>query len=47
MNKISVYGSTGFIGGTFSNLFLDDVIRIPREQRKPYWVKKIKTYLRE
>lgn len=35
MNKISVYGSTGFIGGTFSNLFLDDVIRIPREQRTP------------
>ena len=35
MNKISVYGSTGFIGGTFCNLFLDDVIRIPREQRKP------------
>ena len=35
MNKISVYGSTGFIGGTFGSLFLEDVIKIPREQRKP------------
>ncbi len=35
MDKISVYGSTGFIGNTFCNLFPDHVIRIPRDQRKP------------
>lgn len=35
MNKISVYGSTGFIGGTFCNLFPDEVIKIPRDQREP------------
>jgi nucleoside-diphosphate-sugar epimerase len=33
--KISVYGSSGFIGGTFCNLFSEDVIKIPRDQRKP------------
>jgi nucleoside-diphosphate-sugar epimerase len=35
MSKVSVYGSTGFIGGTFCDLFPDDVIKIPREQRNP------------
>ena len=35
MNKISVYGSTGFIGGTFCGLYPDSIIKIPREQRKP------------
>ncbi len=35
MNKISVYGATGFIGGTFCNLFPEEVIKIPRDQRKP------------
>ena len=30
--KISVYGSTGFIGGTFCRMFPDDIIRIPREK---------------
>lgn len=35
MNKISVYGATGFIGNTFCNLFPDDVIKIPREKREP------------
>lgn len=35
MSKISVYGSTGFIGGTFCDLFPDNIIRIPREQRNP------------
>lgn len=35
MSKISVYGATGFIGGTFCELFPDEVIAIPREERKP------------
>jgi nucleoside-diphosphate-sugar epimerase len=35
MSKVSVYGSTGFIGGTFCDLFPDDAIKIPREQRNP------------
>lgn len=35
MSKISVYGSTGFIGGTFCGLYPDNVIRIPREEREP------------
>ena len=34
-DKISVYGATGFIGGTFCNMFPEEVIQIPREQRKP------------
>lgn len=34
-NKISVYGATGFIGGTFCNMFKDEVIKIAREQRTP------------
>jgi len=34
-DKISVYGATGFIGGTFCNLFSDEVILIPREDRVP------------
>lgn len=34
MNKISVYGATGFIGGTFCQLFADEVVAIPREVRK-------------
>lgn len=36
MNKISVYGGTGFIGGTFCNLFPDKVIKVPREERTPF-----------
>jgi len=35
MNKISVYGPTGFIGGTFCNLYPNEVIQVPREQRTP------------
>ena len=35
MNKISVYGATGFIGGTFCNLFPEEVIKIPKHQRNP------------
>tara|TARA_B100000427_G_scaffold314787_1_gene308268 strand:+ start:244 stop:1059 length:816 start_codon:yes stop_codon:yes gene_type:complete len=35
MSKISVYGATGFIGGTFCGLYPDSVIKISREQRKP------------
>ena len=33
-DKISVYGATGFIGGTFCNMFSEEIIPIPREQRK-------------
>ena len=35
MNKLSVYGATGFIGGTFCDLYPDEVIKISREGRKP------------
>ena len=34
-DKISVYGSTGFIGGTFCRLFPDQIIQIPRNDREP------------
>ena len=34
-NKISVYGGTGFIGSAFQKVFCDEVILIPREERKP------------
>jgi nucleoside-diphosphate-sugar epimerase len=34
-NKISVYGGTGFIGSAFQKVFYDEVILIPREERKP------------
>lgn len=34
-DKISVYGSTGFIGSAFCNLFSKNVIRIPRNVRIP------------
>jgi nucleoside-diphosphate-sugar epimerase len=33
--KISVYGGTGFIGGSFCDLFSDQIIKIPRDSRKP------------
>jgi len=33
--KISVYGGTGFIGGSFCNLFSEQIIKIPRNSRKP------------
>lgn len=32
---ISVFGSTGFVGGTFSKIYSKDVIRICREDRIP------------
>lgn len=32
---ISVYGSSGFIGSRFCELYPEDIIRIPREQREP------------
>lgn len=32
---ISVFGSSGFIGNTFCNLFPNEVIKIPREHREP------------
>tara|TARA_R100001443_G_scaffold12921_1_gene22775 strand:- start:67 stop:885 length:819 start_codon:yes stop_codon:yes gene_type:complete len=35
MNKLSVYGGTGFIGGAFCNLYSGNVLKIPREERKP------------
>tara|TARA_B100000965_G_scaffold406699_1_gene447371 strand:- start:2240 stop:3061 length:822 start_codon:yes stop_codon:yes gene_type:complete len=34
-SKISVYGFSGFVGSTFCGLYPNDVIEIPREQRKP------------
>lgn len=33
--KISIYGSTGFIGSTFCSLFPNEIVRIGREERKP------------
>ena len=33
--KISIYGGTGFIGGTFCRLYPDDVVCIERDARKP------------
>ena len=33
--KISVYGGTGFIGGSFCNLFSDQVVKISRDSREP------------
>lgn len=33
MNKISVFGGTGFIGGTFCNLYAEDVVLIPKKGR--------------
>lgn len=33
--KISVYGSTGFIGGVFCKNYPEQVLRIDRESRKP------------
>jgi nucleoside-diphosphate-sugar epimerase len=32
---ISVFGSTGFIGGRFSDLYSEESIRMPRESRDP------------
>lgn len=32
---ISVYGGTGFIGGSFCNIFSEQSIKIPRDNRKP------------
>jgi nucleoside-diphosphate-sugar epimerase len=34
-DKISVYGGMGFLGSVFSRLYADEVIVIPREERKP------------
>ncbi len=33
MNKISVFGGTGFIGGTFCNLYPEDVVLIPKNNK--------------
>jgi len=35
MSKISVFGGSGFIGGTFCSLYSNEVIKIPRDQRNP------------
>jgi nucleoside-diphosphate-sugar epimerase len=35
MNKISVFGSGGFIGSRFCEMFPNDVIKIPRDSREP------------
>lgn len=34
MSKISVFGGSGFIGGTFCKLYSEDVILVPRESKK-------------
>lgn len=35
MSKVTVYGSTGFIGGTFCDMYLDETLKVPRNERKP------------
>ena len=35
MNKIDVFGSTGFIGSRFCEMYNDEVIRISRECNQP------------
>lgn len=34
MNKISVFGGTGFIGGTFCKLYSKDVVLVPRNSKE-------------
>jgi nucleoside-diphosphate-sugar epimerase len=34
-DKISVYGATGFIGGTFCRMYSDEVIAIEKKDRQP------------
>jgi nucleoside-diphosphate-sugar epimerase len=34
MNKISVFGSSGFIGNKFCEMFSENTVKIPREQRE-------------
>jgi len=36
MNKISIFGSTGFIGGTFSRMYKENIILIPRDSKNFY-----------
>lgn len=33
-NKVSIFGSSGFIGSKFCDLYPDDIIKIPRESNK-------------
>ena len=33
MNDISVFGSTGYIGSTFCEMYYDKVVRVPREDK--------------
>ena len=33
---ISVYGSSGFIGSSFCNLYSEKIIRVPRDFREPF-----------
>lgn len=35
MNKVSVFGSSGFIGSKFCEMYPDQVVKIPRNQSKP------------
>jgi len=34
-NLVSIYGGTGFIGGTYYDMFADESLIIPRSQKKP------------
>ena len=35
MSKISIFGGTGFIGGTFCRLYPEEVILVPRNSKEP------------
>lgn len=35
MSKISVFGGTGFIGGTFCRLYPEEIILVPRNSKEP------------
>lgn len=35
MNKVSVFGGTGFVGGNYCKMFPKKILKIPREEREP------------
>ena len=45
-SKISVYGSTGFIGSRFVELYEEESIKLPRYQRNPETPNILYLYLR-